>query len=430
MSAKRALIVDDSRSARVILGRMLEGFGIQSDAVESAEQAFEHLRHSRPDVVFMDHLMPGMDGFAAVKILKANPETATIPVLMYTSQEGELYMGQARALGAVGVLPKTVKPVDLTRLLHQLHLLPDRRQETAPIDAAIVNPPPRPAPQPESDWAAQRLQEAELRNYISNSFEALARRIATDFKAALSAPPLTETQTLAPTTESSRKSRRLWTAGAAAAVLLAVFVYLNQRVFSALRDMNASHVQLAAQLANQQQQVSELRGALRQFQNSAAPAAATSSEAVLLQTEIVPYGETPLAGARLERLRSIVERLRTQNTGGVLRLDHYVADYCLSGNATEGYSLAMEDLPARRCDVIGNPFEEGLSSAQQSSVAFANYMNTIPSITAGALRVEVNNAGRRPAVAYPPQSDALPAGEWNRIAVLNNRLEYSLVPAE
>lgn len=174
MSAKRALIVDDSRSARVILGRMLEGFGIQSDAVESAEQAFEHLQHSRPDVIFMDHLMPGMDGFAAVKILKANPETATIPVLMYTSQEGELYMGQARALGAVGVLPKTVKPVDLTRLLHQLHLLPDRRQETAPIDAAIVNPPPpRPTP-PEPDWAAQRLQEAELRNYISNSFEALA----------------------------------------------------------------------------------------------------------------------------------------------------------------------------------------------------------------------------------------------------------------
>ena len=59
----------------------------------------------------MDHLMPGMDGFQAIQAIKGNPDTATIPVVMYTSQEGELYVSQARALGAVGVLPKTVKQV-------------------------------------------------------------------------------------------------------------------------------------------------------------------------------------------------------------------------------------------------------------------------------------------------------------------------------
>jgi CheY-like chemotaxis protein len=46
---------------------------------------------------FMDHLMPGMDGFEAVSAIKNNPHTATIPIMMYTSQEGELYVGQARA---------------------------------------------------------------------------------------------------------------------------------------------------------------------------------------------------------------------------------------------------------------------------------------------------------------------------------------------
>src|SRR3954468_3201980 len=106
---KRALIVDDSRSARVILGRMLEGYGLAVDSAESAEQALEYLKQTRPDVIFMDHLMPGMDGFQAVQVIKSNPQTATIPVVMYTSQEGELYASQARALGAVGVLPKTVK---------------------------------------------------------------------------------------------------------------------------------------------------------------------------------------------------------------------------------------------------------------------------------------------------------------------------------
>ena len=126
-TAKRALIVDDSRSARVILSRMLEQHGLTVDTAESAEQALEYLQRTRPDVIFMDHLMPGMDGFQAVQTIKADALTATIPLMMYTSQEGELYVSQARALGAVGVLPKTVRPVDVSRVLYQLHLLPDRR---------------------------------------------------------------------------------------------------------------------------------------------------------------------------------------------------------------------------------------------------------------------------------------------------------------
>jgi CheY-like chemotaxis protein len=124
---KRALIVDDSRSARVILSRMLEGYGLQVDSSESAEHALEYLRQTRPDVIFMDHLMPGMDGFQAIQAIKGNPDTAMIPVVMYTSQEGELYVSQARALGAVGVLPKTVKQADVSRVLYQLRLLPERR---------------------------------------------------------------------------------------------------------------------------------------------------------------------------------------------------------------------------------------------------------------------------------------------------------------
>ena len=148
-TGKRALIVDDSRSARVILSRMLEQHGMTVDTAESAEQALEYLQRNRPDVIFMDHLMPGMDGFQAVQAIKADPLTATIPLMMYTSQEGELYVSQARALGAVGVLPKTVRPVDVSRILYQLHLLPDRRtQRTAlfPGRPRPRRPPPKARP--------------------------------------------------------------------------------------------------------------------------------------------------------------------------------------------------------------------------------------------------------------------------------------------
>ena len=93
MGAKRALIVDDSKSARVFLSRILEKYEIDVDTAENAEAAIEYLGHHRPDVIFMDHMMPGMDGFQAVQAIKNNPRTATIPIMMYTSQEGELYLG-------------------------------------------------------------------------------------------------------------------------------------------------------------------------------------------------------------------------------------------------------------------------------------------------------------------------------------------------
>ena len=80
----------------------------------------------------MDHLMPGMDGFQAVQAIKADPEPPRSRIMMYTSQEGELYVSQARALGAVGVLPKTVKPADVSRVLYQLHLLPDGATQRQP----------------------------------------------------------------------------------------------------------------------------------------------------------------------------------------------------------------------------------------------------------------------------------------------------------
>ena len=127
MSSKRALVVDDSKSARAFLARILERHEIEVDAAESAEAAIEYLARNKPDVIFMDHMMPGMDGFQAVQTIKNNPRTSAIPILMYTSQEGDLYLGQARALGAEGVLPKQIKHSDVTKMLFQLRLVSDRR---------------------------------------------------------------------------------------------------------------------------------------------------------------------------------------------------------------------------------------------------------------------------------------------------------------
>ncbi|HEB57156.1 MAG TPA: response regulator, partial [Gammaproteobacteria bacterium] len=72
MKKKLALIVDDSRSARLVLQRMLEKYGLEAHTVSSAEEALDYLVRHRPDVIFMDHLMPGMDGFEAITHIKKN----------------------------------------------------------------------------------------------------------------------------------------------------------------------------------------------------------------------------------------------------------------------------------------------------------------------------------------------------------------------
>lgn len=106
MSALRTLVVDDSASARNMLKRLLERKGVQVDQSESGVQALDYLKTQKPDIIFMDHTMPGMSGLEAVRVLRSNPDTAAIPVVMYTSENDEAYKQEALASGAAGVIPK------------------------------------------------------------------------------------------------------------------------------------------------------------------------------------------------------------------------------------------------------------------------------------------------------------------------------------
>lgn len=106
MTIKSALIVDDSKSARIMLQRLLEKMDVITLGVESAEEAILYLEKQQPDIIFMDHMMPGMDGLEATQTIKKNPKTQGIPTIMYTSKEGDGYNTLAMSHGASGVLPK------------------------------------------------------------------------------------------------------------------------------------------------------------------------------------------------------------------------------------------------------------------------------------------------------------------------------------
>ena len=120
MSIKHALVVDDSKSARFSLKKLLQQQDIKTDFAESAGDALNYLSSNTPDIIFMDHLMPGMDGFEATKAIKSNPDTRDIPVIMCTSKEGSDYAQQAIAIGAYAILPKPAPAATLTAILNRL----------------------------------------------------------------------------------------------------------------------------------------------------------------------------------------------------------------------------------------------------------------------------------------------------------------------
>ncbi len=453
MARKRALVVDDSKSARVILSRMLEKYDIEVDMAESAEQAIEYLQHDRPDAIFMDHLMPGMDGLQAVQTIKGNPQTAMIPIMMYTSQEGELYVGQARALGAMGVLPKQVRPVDVSKVLYELHLLPDRRdldepafapvelQAAAPAPAAI-GAPPGPAV-PVGDWgrrveAAVKQQSVDLRRFVVASLDSFAARLVADLRRTAPAPtPVAE-----PLPPPKHPPMWPWAAGIGAACLVAVacaLLWATSRV-----DLAKARTELAALRAanaDLQRTREQLAGTVKDLSAAAAANAANASGAMtsgagpagaaagLPRSEPVPYGELPFDHNRLDVLRDLLTKLEAQGFRGVVKATSSAGIFCLSGNATDGFAPAGASLPASKCDLVGNPFEESLSGQQRQSIAFANLIAGVRQRTSGAITVALENVGSsRAAAQYPPRNESLTAGEWNRAAAANNRVEFAVEP--
>jgi hypothetical protein len=141
----------------------------------------------------------------------------------------------------------------------------------------------------------------------------------------------------------------------------------------------------------------------------------------------VPYGDDALSGPRLETLRQIMTRLAARNVRGVVEVRTFPGRYCLVGNATEGLSVAPDELPFARCAAVANPHEDSLQPAQRESLGFANLANEFRAETRGALNVQLNPGDATAvAVAYPQGSGTLLAGEWNRAAAANNRIEVRL----
>jgi twitching motility two-component system response regulator PilH len=117
MGIKRILVVDDSATERHMLKDMLTKAGYDVLSSENGEDAIAKARLLKPDLILMDVVMPGLNGFQATRAISRDPVTQSIPVIMCTSksQETDKIWGLRQ-----GAKDYVVKPVDRDVLLAKI----------------------------------------------------------------------------------------------------------------------------------------------------------------------------------------------------------------------------------------------------------------------------------------------------------------------
>ncbi|MDB4892944.1 MAG: hypothetical protein JWL61_4799 [Gemmatimonadetes bacterium] len=109
----RILIVDDERQNRQLLEVLLAADGFHTDTANGAAEALAVVARQRPDLILLDVMMPGMDGYQLVALLKADPVTATIPVVLLTALDDRSSRSHGLTAGAAAFL---TKPLDRATL--------------------------------------------------------------------------------------------------------------------------------------------------------------------------------------------------------------------------------------------------------------------------------------------------------------------------
>ena len=120
MARKKILIVDDSPTERHVLHDLLSKAGFDVVASDNGEDAIVKARQVRPDLILMDVVMPGLNGFQATRAISRDPDTKKIPIIMCTSksQETDKILGMRQ-----GARDYVVKPVDRDELLTKIAAL-------------------------------------------------------------------------------------------------------------------------------------------------------------------------------------------------------------------------------------------------------------------------------------------------------------------
>jgi twitching motility two-component system response regulator PilH len=120
MTTRKIMIVDDSPTERAVMERMLRKGGYEVLMVASGEAAVERSAAELPDVILMDVVMPGLNGFQATRLITHEERTKHIPVVICSTKDADTDVIWGLRQGAKDYL---VKPVNERELLEKIRLL-------------------------------------------------------------------------------------------------------------------------------------------------------------------------------------------------------------------------------------------------------------------------------------------------------------------
>ena len=141
MNIKKALVVDDSKVAHLTLRKLLLERGIEVDWVGSGEDCIKYLETKKPDIIFMDVMMPGMDGFETTRAITGQHQDAS-PIVMCSANATDEDKRDAKESGAVGFLSKPYTPDQLDAVMQTVS------EGTAAISMEEIGAPATAVPMP------------------------------------------------------------------------------------------------------------------------------------------------------------------------------------------------------------------------------------------------------------------------------------------
>ena len=119
MPVKKILIVDDSATERHVLSELLRGRGFDVAMAENAEDGIVRARELMPDLILMDVVMPGMNGFQATRALTRDDQTRNIPIILCTTKDQETDRIWGARQGAKSYVTKPVEEELLMDAINQ-----------------------------------------------------------------------------------------------------------------------------------------------------------------------------------------------------------------------------------------------------------------------------------------------------------------------
>jgi len=158
----KVMVIDDSKTIRRSAETLLKKAGCEVITAENGFEALPIISAEHPDILFIDIMMPRLDGYQTCSLVKSNPKFSNIPIVMLSSKDGLFDRAKGRVVGAEEYLTKPFTREDLLGTIRTQLLSNDNDEQTTVIPPVMTEPPvSKPEPELTTEVTPEPLEIVE-----------------------------------------------------------------------------------------------------------------------------------------------------------------------------------------------------------------------------------------------------------------------------